>query len=333
MRVALLLMTQPFYTISPYLYARVVQRNLRLLVVLVGMVDAGCQTHSTAGVAVTSDADDVWPDAPRPTATNETRRFRYQPANIGRCRMVGDSASSDPRNRTFKMSADLDFRAGTTSAERNIHIETFDWTSKALTDISAMRISADELYLNTHGQESDVQWFQRSGIDVAALTESPIAIATFDDSASAFRVRPNPEYPLEKLGGMGNMLDDGLSLLPDLPREPISPGHHWSIARNGLIDTTSPARVTIDFEYLGDSRCPSGVGACAVISFKASTPSFEMLLSNGDKMRAAHRLAGKAFFNYERGAIDESRERVMIEGESGGKKVTFVTNYSIASRT
>jgi hypothetical protein len=122
-------MAKRFYTISMFRavetkrYARSVPRNLRLLLVFAILASAGCQSDPKTRAKETAEADDFWPDAPKPTVTKGTRTFHYQPANVGRYRMVADGGSTaGPAAMTFKMTFDLDFRPGPTPIERNAHI-------------------------------------------------------------------------------------------------------------------------------------------------------------------------------------------------------------------
>lgn len=289
------------------------KRNLGVVVVLASVACASCQRASTT----------------QPGA----RTFQYQPANVGRYRVVEEGASAGPRRWTLETHADLAFRAGPTPLERDVFIETMDRTDKAHGDIYAMRISSDEYYTNVNGRETDVLPFQRAGIDLAALTETPITIATFDPNGHAFQLRPNPDYPLEKLAGMGDMLDDSLNLFPDLPKEAISPGHHWFVTRNVPVGSTAAHADSIyDFTYVGDSKCPSGAGACALLTFEASATETEIVTDKGLKARVVDRLAGTVFFNEERGVVDESRARGVTDIVLLGRTETRVTNYKIESR-
>lgn len=319
------LMAQRFYTISTYLYARPVQRNLCLVLALAVL---GCKSDPKTRAKETADAEDFWPEAPKPTVKTGTRTFRYQPANIGRYKMVAEGGSTGSVPLTFKMNLELDFRPGSTPNERNAHIPAMDMTMKAGPANIVMRVNRDEFYFKERDEETRVRRGEEGPLDVAAMTEQPISIVTFD--ANTFRVRPNPEHPMEAFGGMGDMLDSGLVLFPDLPQGPIAPGHRWSITRNSPVGATK-ARVDVkyDFQYVGDGACPSGAGTCSLLSFSASTPGVDAVTDEGRKVHAVYGFAGKVFFDHDRGAIDESRVRAVIDTEVTGMKMPITATYKI----
>lgn len=300
------------------------QRNLALALVLIA-----CKSDPKARAKETAEADDFWPEAPKPTVTTGTRTFQYQPANVGRYKMVAEGGSTGSIPLKFNMSLDLDFRPGPTATERNAHLASMDMTMKAGPANMVMRINAEEFYFKERDEETRVRRGEESAIDVAALTEKPLSIVTFEP-AHTFRVRANPEHPLEQLGGAGDMLDSGLVLFPDLPQGSVSPGHKWSVTRNSPVGSTN-ARVDIkyDFQYVGDGACPSGAKTCSLLSFSAATPGVDAVTDEGRKVHAVYGFAGKVFFNYERGAIDESRVRAVIDTETSGMKLPIAATYTI----
>jgi hypothetical protein len=311
-----------------------VQRKLFLVLALVAVA---CKSDPKTRAKESADAKDFWPEAPKPTVTKETRQFRYQPANIGAYRMVADGGvTTGPTDQrlAFKMIFDLDFRPGPTPTERNAHIAAMDLTMKAGPAEVVMRINNDEFYFKQGADETRVRRGEKSNIDVAALTEQPISIVTFDPTANTFRARPNPEHPLEQIGGAGDMLDSGLVLFPDLPTGAVAPGYQWSITRNTPIGSAK-ARTDIkyDFTYVGDGACPSGGASCSLLAFTASTPGVDVISDEGRKLHAVYGFAGKVFFNHERGAIDESRVRTVIDTEVNGMKMPIAATYRIAPRT
>jgi hypothetical protein len=307
----------------------------RKLILVLALAFVACKSDPKARAQKTAESEDFWPDAPKPTVTKGTRTFRYQPTNVGRYRMLADGGmTTGPAQMTFKMTLDLDFRPGPTPIERNAHIEKMDLSMKAGPAVIAMRMSSDEFYFNDRGQETHVKRGDEANIDVAALTEQPISIVTFDPSDNTFRVRPNPEHPLEKLGSTSDMLDSGLVLFPDLPTGAIAPGYQWSVTRNSPVGSTGArADITYDFKYVGDGACPSGGGTCSLLTFSSSTPGVDVTTHEGRKVRATYGFAGKVFFNDDRGAIDESRVRAVIDSEVNGMKMPITATYRIEPRT
>jgi hypothetical protein len=308
-----------------------VQRNLILLLALAVL---GCKSDPKTRAKETADAEDFWPDAPKPTIKTGTHTFRYQPANIGAYSMAADGGSTGSMPLTFTFNLGLDFRPGPSPTERNAHITAMDLTMKAGPANIVMRINHDEFYFKENAEETRVRRGEEGPLDVAAMTDLPISVVTFDPSANTFRVRANPEHPLEKLGGAGDMLDSGLVLFPDLPPGPVAPGHRWSVTRNTPVGS-SKARVDVkyDFQYVGDGACPSGAATCSLLTFTASTPGVDVVTDEGRNVHAVYGFAGKVFFNHDRGAIDESRVRAVIDTETAGMKLPLVATYKITPRT
>jgi hypothetical protein len=130
------------------------------------------------------------------------------------------------------------------------------------------------------------------------------------------------------------MLDSGLVLFPDLPTGAIAPGYQWSVTRNSPVGSTGArADITYDFKYVGDGACPSGGGTCSLLTFSSSTPGVDVTTHEGRKVRATYGFAGKVFFNDDRGAIDESRVRAVIDSEVNGMKMPITATYRIEPRT
>jgi hypothetical protein len=66
-------------------------------------------------------------------------------------------------------------------------------------------------------------------VDLAAMTEQPFTTLRVTD-ANAVEIETNRAHPMVKFGG--DLLDNALVVLTDLPREPVAPGYQWTIVRN-----------------------------------------------------------------------------------------------------
>jgi hypothetical protein len=130
---------------------------------------------------------------------------------------------------------------------------------------------------------------------------------------------------------MREMLDSALVLFPDLPTQPISAGHKWSVTRNTPLGATQGrVDVTYGFEYVGDGACPSGAPSCSLFTFTAGSKDVEVT-NEGVDMQVTYGFAGKVYFDNERNIVDESRSRANMDMKVQGRNMQVEANYMIKS--
>lgn len=268
-------------------------------------------------------ASDFWPEAPKATKGSEPRTFKYKPESIQAYAMAVDIATSPGAEAsvTAHVTMALAFAPGKAAGARDATLQGFDMQMAAPGQKMAMHLDHDRITIDAGtGQNVVLQRGQPGPIDVAAVVDTPIDTMTFADGYKVETVA-NPAHPFAKFGG--DSIDNAMLLFPDLPSHPVKPGEKWSMTRlyapgSGL----GKFPVTFEFEYAGDSACPSGAKACALLEFTASSGKLEDLTFGG---------AGKVFFDTERGAIDESRVRLDIDVRAGGHSLPMGGSMAIKS--
>lgn len=295
-----------------------------------------CKKEPAARAKARANAEEFWPEAPTPTIKTGTRTFHYQPQNMGRYKLVADGGSTESTlPMKVKMILELDFRAGHEASDRNVHIEVLDMWATAGRMRMEMRINSQEFFFKQGQDETRIRRGENAAFDVAALTEEPLTIVSFDAATNAVRMRANPEHPFAELdSGAADLMGSGFLLFPDLPQGPVSPGYHWSVTRDTAIGTTKKRiEIAYDFQYVGDGACPSGTGTCSLLSFTAATPGIDDLDDEGEKMHLVYGFAGKVFFNHDRGTIDESRVRADMDVTAKNLATPIGITYVVEPRT
>ncbi|HEU4612501.1 MAG TPA: hypothetical protein VFS15_10505 [Kofleriaceae bacterium] len=268
--------------------------------------------------------NEVWPEAPRPTATTGTRKLRYQPANMPGYRITasGGAPKGAPVRLAFQLALDLRLGAGATPRERDASIGLLDLD---VSGVVTMKMRLDESGLSLDTGEGAQHWTrgEPAPFDVAAMVDDPFATLVFDDDRR-MTVRAIESHPFAALD-MGDMLDGALVLFPELPDEPIAAGQHWMVTRSTPVGA-SGTRIdgTSRLTYAGDGACPSGTSRCALIELAATSNSAVV-----DAATVVYAFAGKLFFDVERGILDESHVRLDMNVARGPAALAVNATYVI----
>jgi threonine dehydrogenase-like Zn-dependent dehydrogenase len=75
-----------------------------------------------------------------------------------------------------------------------------------------------------------------------AMTDKAFSTVIFEPSG-AVRMRTLPDHPFNDIGG--NMLDEAMVLLPDLPQGNVAAGHKWSVTHDTTIGATNTTPRTV----------------------------------------------------------------------------------------
>jgi len=277
----------------------------------------------------TAKSSSFWPDAPRPAATGGPRAFKYNPDSIKGYEISVDveAAPDSAVSFTGTMKLALDFQAGKNPRSRDARIHKLDLEVYAPGRSLDMHLDDQEFTLRD-GVHSPITRKRGDGgpLDVAAMMDKPCTTLTFTE-ANKVELRSNTDHPFVALGG--DMLNTALVLFPDLPDQPVAPGYTWTLQRNvPLARGVARVDVTYDFEYVGDSACPSGTGTCAQIALTATMQDHE-IEDRGVKSKLGYDFAGKVFFDLDRGRIDESRIRMDMNVQTRGQKIAIGGVYSL----
>jgi hypothetical protein len=271
------------------------------------LVAPGCKDKPTERAAKATAAKDFWPEAPKPTKTTGSRTFAYTPENIAGYTMTasGGTPKGAKVPLDFNMTLDLAFRAAEAANERNAFIKKLD----------------------AEGQTTTIKRGEPGPFDVGAMTDKAFTTVVFEPTG-AVKVRTITDHPFNQLGG--DMLDEALVLLPDLPQGAVPAGHKWSVTHDTTIGGTgSRTKVTYDFVYVGDGACPSGGPACSLFTFSASSPGVDATTDQGVKVHASYGFAGKVYFDTDRGIVDESRSRADMDVKVQGMDMEIGAVYLI----
>jgi hypothetical protein len=276
-------------------------------------------------------ANDFWPDAPKTTSTNgKPRALAYQPANVKGYTISIDVHTTPGAAATVmaKMELGLAFKDAKEPSSRDAFFKKIDLDVDAAGQTMKMMLDNDQMTIVDKGEPMTLKRGDSGAFDVGAMLDTPFTTLSFANNHII--VTSNPANPFTALGG--DMLDDALVLFPDLPTEPVAPGHTWTMVRNMPIGGgIGKFEVTYHFTYEGDGGCPSAAKSCAHLSFTASSKE-ATVESNGVSVTASYGFAGKVFLDLERGTIDESRVRMDMDVKAAGQSLpmggTFVVKPS-----
>ncbi len=284
-----------------------------LALALLSIVPACKDKKPTERATSAVSKSDFWPDAPKPTDTKASHAFAYKPENVTAYTMTA-KGGTQPGSKvplSFDMSLDLTFEAAGAPNERNAFIKKLSLDMNAAGQGMKMLLDNDVMKVDMQGESTTLRRGEPGPFDVGAMTDKAFSTVIFEPTG-AVHMRTLEDHPFNQLGG--NMLDEAMVLLPDLPAGNIPAGHKWSVAHDTTIGATNTkTRVTYDFVYVGDGPCPGGGKACSLFTFTATSPGVDLTTDNGMKAHAAYGFAGKVYFDLDRGIVDESRSRADID--------------------
>jgi hypothetical protein len=225
---------------------------------------------------------------------------------------------------TAKMTLLLGFKEAATPTARDAYVQKLDLDMDAAGHTIKMKLDNDQLTIADNGEPMTIKRGEAGPLDVAGMLDTPFT--SIDLSHNKIEVRTNAANPFTALGG--DMLDDAMMLFPDLPEEPIQPGHTWKVVRRVPVGAgLGKAEITYDFRYDGDGACPSGAKACADLSFTAASKDVSVV-TEGVTVKATYGFAGKVYLDTGRGIVDESRVRMDMDVKAQGQSLpmggTFV---------
>ncbi len=299
---------------------------LLALVLLSACKDSAKDRSARAAAAV-----DFWPEAPAATSKTGTRTLRYIPDNVKGYVLIatGGTPKGSQAKLDYTMTIDLSFGPSAMPRTRDVKIKKLELTMAGSGQDLEMRLDAQEMYVK-EGTQEPVRMKRDDGgpLDIAGMTDKPFTRAVFTDE-NRMELASIEDHPFNTLGGTGDMLDNALILFPDLPKEPIAPGHTWSVTRNTPVGSTS-ARVDIayQFTYVGDGACPSGAPSCAHLTFTAASKQMD-IESEGIRVKGSYGFAGKVFFDTALGTLDESRVRMELDVQAAGVALVISGTFSL----
>jgi hypothetical protein len=300
-------------------------RRLVLALLLV----VACKDSAKQRAQQAVSGKDFWPDAPKPTSTTGTRTLRYQPANLKHYVLsaTGGTPGSSQIAMDFKFTLDMNLTPGATPTERNANVVVLDLDMRAPQQKMKMRIDDKGMFLDDGKEQQNWTRAEPGPFDVVAMVERPFATLSFD-GGQRMQSRAIDDHPFTALQ-MGDMLDDVLVLFPELPADAIAPGHRWKTTRNTPVGATG-GRVDVTYEmtYVGDGACPSGAKTCSLINMLASSKDVSVM-SEGRQMNVSYGFAGKIYFDYERGVLDESRVNMNMDAKVSGIDMTITALYVV----
>jgi hypothetical protein len=308
-------------------------KYLALAVVLAAPLTA-CKDKPAERAKQGTTSKDFWPEAPKPTKTDGTRAFQYKPENVAGYSMnaSGGTPKSAKVGIDFDLTLELLFKAAAAPNERDAFIKKLSLNMNAAGQKMNMLLDGDQMKVDTgKGDSMTLKRGEPGPFDVGAMTDKAFTTLVFAPTGSV-SVRTKEDHPFNELGG--DMLDEALVLLPDLPAGSVSPGHKWSVTHDTTIGgTKTKTKVAYDFVYVGDGACPSGAStgptACSLFSFTASSPGVDVVTDEGIKVHAAYGFAGKVYFDTERGIVDESRSRADMDVKVQGMDMEISALYLI----
>jgi hypothetical protein len=290
---------------------------------------SACKDKPTERAAKATNAKDFWPEAPKPTKTTGTRTFAYKPENIEGYTMTagGGTPAGAKVPLKFDMTLDLAFKAADAPNERNAFIKKLSLDMNAAGQGMKMLLDGDVMKIDAEGEQTTLKRGEPGPFDVGAMTDKAFTTVVFEPTG-AVKVRTITDHPFNQLGG--DMLDEALVLLPDLPQGAVAPGHKWSVTHDTTIGGTGTrTKVTYDFVYVGDGACPGGGPACSLFTFSATSPGVDMTTDQGMKVHASYGFAGKVYFDNDRGIVDESRSRADMDVKVQGMDMEIGAIYLI----
>lgn len=290
---------------------------------------AACKDKPKERATQATEAKDFWPEAPKPTKTTGTRTFAYKPENITGYQMTATGGTPNDAKvpLDFDMTLELAFKAGDAPNERDAFIKKLSLDMNAAGQRMDMLLDNEVMKINTGGEAMTIKRGEAGPIDVGAMTDKPFTTLVFEPTGGV-KVRTITEHPFNQLGG--DMLDEALVLLPDLPQGAVAPGHTWSVMHETSIGgTQTRTKIAYDFVYFGDGVCPSGGSNCSLFTFSASSPGVDVTTDEGVKVHAKYGFAGKVYFDNDRGIIDESRSRADMDVKVQGMEMEIGAVYLI----
>jgi hypothetical protein len=288
-----------------------------------------CKDKPTERATKATNAKDFWPEAPKPTKTSGSRTFAYRAENVTGYTMTASGGT--PKGAKvpidFDMTLDLAFKAADAPNERNAFIKKLSLDMNAAGQKMNMLLDGDVMKVDSDGQQTTLRRGEEGPFDVGAMTDKPFTTVVFEPTGEV-KIRTATDHPFNQLGG--DMLDEALVLLPDLPQGQVPPGHTWSVTHNNTIGGTGTrTKVTYDFVYVGDGACPSGGPACSLFTFTATSPGVDTTSDQGIKIHVSYGFAGKVYFDTDRGIIDESRSRADMDVKVQGMDMEIAAVYLI----
>ncbi len=302
-----------------------------LALAVLSSTSPGCKDDKPTERAKKATATkDFWPEAPAPTKTDGSRTFAYKPENIAGYSMTarGGTPKGSKVGIEFDMTLELLFKAGAVPNERDAFMKKLALDMNAAGQVMKMALDGDQMKIDTGKDETiTLKRGEPGPFDVGAMTDKAFTTLVFAPTGDV-AVRTKEDHPFNQLGG--DMLDEALILLPDLPQGPVPAGHKWTVEHETKIGgTRTKTKVTYDFVYVGDGPCPSGTTTCSLFSFTASSPGVDVTTDEGVKVHASYGFAGKVYFDHERGIVDESRSRADMDVKVQGMDMQISAVYLI----
>lgn len=301
-----------------------------------------CKDKPAERAVKATAAKDFWPEAPAPTKTTGTRTFAYKPENISGYRMTatGGTPKSSKVPLDFDMTLELAFKAGDAANERSAFIKKLSLDMNAAGQRMDMLLDNEVMKVNSGGEEITLKRGDAGPIDVGAMTDKAFTTLVFEPGGGV-KIRTVTDHPFNQLGG--DMLDEALVLLPELPKGAVPAGHTWSVTHETTIGSTQTrTKIPYDFVYVGDGACPSappagqspsgstsGGASCSLFTFSATSPGVDVMTDEGVKVHAKYGFAGKVYFDNDRGIIDESRSRADMDVKVQGMQMEIGAVYLI----
>ncbi|CAN5468616.1 hypothetical protein BH11MYX1_BH11MYX1_34330 [soil metagenome] len=272
---------------------------------------------------------DFWPEALKPRTTKAPAKLlAYQPANITNYVVKIDAHTTPDAAASVSavMSLTLGFKPATSATSRDAYIRAIDMVTQAQGQGMKMTLGNEQLVVTDKGETTTLKRGDAGPMDVGKMLDLPFT--TIDFARGHVSNVGNPAHPFTAIGT--NFLDDAMVLFPDLPAEPIEPGHTWKMVRTVSVGgSLGQTEVTYNFTYDGDGACPtSSTASCADLSFSASSPGIT-LSKEGATFTAKYGFAGKVYLDLARGTVDESRVHMDMDIKGEGLSLPMVGTFVI----
>ena len=307
------------------------------LAVVVLMALAGCRGEKPPDAAdrAARRLADFWPDQPRPTTKTAPRRLAYNPYSVWGYHLQSEmSGEHGGTSLSSKYDVVLDMNPTSEAGVREVLVERLDTRTLAgqagQQEVTTLHLDRERFFVyQTGAPPVEVMRGQPAGAgpDVAEI-DRPIARMIFFPEG-AVEMRPERTNWLVELGA-GELVEMTLVLLPDLPAGEIAPGHRWSVRRSMRVPRGNQSLdVAYHFEYVGETRCPSGAALCAQLAFTASSTQ-KRVESEGKQVTVSYGFAGRTYFDLARGDIDVSRVYVEADAAEGETRLPLGGMFSLA---
>lgn len=288
-----------------------------------------CKDKPAERAVKATAAKDFWPEAPAPTKTSGTRAFAYKPENISGYRMTatGGTPKDSKVPLDFDMTLELAFKGGDAANERSAFIKKLSLDMNAAGQRMDMLLDNEVMKVNAGGEDITLKRGDAGPIDVGAMTDKAFTTLVFEPTGGV-KIRTVTDHPFNQLGG--DMLDEALVLLPELPKGAVPAGHTWRVTHETTIGgTQTRTKIPYEFVYVGDGACPSGGASCSLFTFSATSPGVDITTDEGVKVHAKYGFAGKVYFDNDRGIVDESRSRADMDVKVQGMQMEIAAVYLI----